>query len=80
MPNYNTCTNVESQKQTKDKDMDRIRSFFKRKQQEDEYAPLVEEPHALEGSAVFSDTEETPFSWFEYGIFALLGVAMLWAW
>lgn len=23
---------------------------------------------------------ETPFSWFEYGIFTLLGIAMLWAW
>lgn len=24
--------------------------------------------------------EEVPFSWLEYGIFALLGMAMLWAW
>lgn len=24
--------------------------------------------------------EEVPFSWLEYSIFALLGVAMLWAW
>ena len=23
---------------------------------------------------------EEPFSWFEYSIFVLLGVAMLWAW
>jgi solute carrier family 29 (equilibrative nucleoside transporter), member 1/2/3 len=23
---------------------------------------------------------ETHFSWFEYGIFTLLGIAMLWAW
>lgn len=29
---------------------------------------------------VLNKTVETPFSWFEYTIFALLGVAMLWAW
>lgn len=29
---------------------------------------------------VLNKTAETPFSWFEYTIFALLGVAMLWAW
>lgn len=25
-------------------------------------------------------TNEEPFSWFEYSIFLVLGVAMLWAW
>lgn len=24
--------------------------------------------------------EEKPFSWVEYGVFLILGVAMLWAW
>lgn len=33
----------------------------------------------LEGS-VYDDDEDAPFSWVEYGIFALIGVAMLWAW
>jgi equilibrative nucleoside transporter 1/2/3 len=26
------------------------------------------------------DEHTIPFSWYEYGIFGLLGMAMLWAW
>lgn len=29
---------------------------------------------------VLNKTAEAPFSWFDYTIFVLLGVAMLWAW
>ena len=58
--------------------MDTIRGLFGRKTDLEEYEPLAEEATALEGSVVL--VEETPFSWFEYGIFALLGMAMLWAW
>ena len=57
-----------------------------------DYAPIADErmPLALEdedsnGYAASSflggeSEEEAPFSWFEYSIFALIGVAMLWAW
>ncbi|KAJ4268590.1 hypothetical protein NW762_002655 [Fusarium torreyae] len=47
-----------------------------------EYEPLTndEEATALEGSTHLDGQHELPFSWFEYSIFALLGVAMLWAW
>lgn len=47
-----------------------------------EYEPLTgsEEPTALEGSTVLEGQDEVPFSRFEYGIFVLLGMAMLWAW
>ena len=47
-----------------------------------EYEPLTndEEATALEGSTQLDGQHELPFSWFEYSIFALLGVAMLWAW
>lgn len=47
-----------------------------------EYEPLTgsEEATALEGSTVLEGQGDVPFSWVEYGIFALLGVAMLWAW
>ncbi|KAH7252239.1 nucleoside transporter-domain-containing protein [Fusarium tricinctum] len=47
-----------------------------------EYEPLTgnEEATPLEGSTVLEGQHELPFSWVEYSIFALLGVAMLWAW
>jgi equilibrative nucleoside transporter 1/2/3 len=63
--------------------MDRVRRFFAQPAPaESEYEPLnaSEEPTALEGSTVLEGQDEVPFSWTEYGIFTLLGVAMLWAW
>ncbi|KAI5465681.1 nucleoside transporter-domain-containing protein [Mariannaea sp. PMI_226] len=64
--------------------MDRIRRAFARRPSiaSSEYEPLTgsEEPTALEGSAVLDGQHEVPFSWMEYSIFALLGMAMLWAW
>ncbi|KAK7951695.1 nucleoside transporter [Apiospora aurea] len=59
--------------------MDRIRSIFKKREDEQEYAPLTQETQFLQESR---DDEEhaVPFSWIEYGIFVWLGVAMLWAW
>lgn len=66
--------------------MDRIRSLLSsQSSNEGEYAPLqheegrvdvAEETSFLEGESI----EETPFSWLEYFSFAMLGVAMLWAW
>lgn len=55
----------------------------------DEYEPLrTSGDDVLEAEAATSpevgdetyETAEVPFSWFEYTIFALVGVAMLWAW
>lgn len=63
--------------------MDRIRrALTRRLSTASEYAPLTgnEEPTALEGSAILQGQHELPFSWMEYGVFALLGMAMLWAW
>lgn len=47
-----------------------------------EYEPLTdpEEATALEGSAILDGQGDVPFSWTEYNIFVLLGMAMLWAW
>ncbi|KAK8089331.1 nucleoside transporter [Apiospora hydei] len=55
--------------------MDRIRSIFKKREDEQEYAPLTGETQFLQESR---DDEEhsVPFSWIEYGIFVWLGVAM----
>lgn len=67
--------------------MDRIRGFFVRKQESEDYRPLAEDseaPAVMECSSLLQDGEddkdEVPFSWMEYGIFTLLGMAMLWAW
>jgi solute carrier family 29 (equilibrative nucleoside transporter), member 1/2/3 len=65
--------------------MDRIRGLFNKKSAaEQDYDPLVEqEPLVADQSSSFLEAEsesEAIFSWTEYSIFALLGVAMLWAW
>jgi equilibrative nucleoside transporter 1/2/3 len=64
--------------------MDAIRAFFSsKKASEEEYEPLTDESRAgaeaVEGSG-YEREEEVPFSWLEYSIFAMMGVAMLWAW
>ncbi|KAI1378285.1 nucleoside transporter-domain-containing protein [Hypoxylon crocopeplum] len=62
--------------------MDRFRSFFKQREDEveyEEYQPLTDESQSLRGHPEHTE-HDVPFSWIEYGIFALLGVAMLWAW
>ncbi|KAI0879567.1 nucleoside transporter [Hypoxylon argillaceum] len=59
--------------------MDRIRSLFrKREADEQEYTPLYGESVVLEPES--DEDNEVPFSWVEYGVFVVLGVAMLWAW
>ncbi|OTB06903.1 hypothetical protein M426DRAFT_318613 [Hypoxylon sp. CI-4A] len=61
--------------------MDRIRSFFKKTEvEQEEYQPLNEEAQFNEGPPEHDETDDAPFSWIEYSIFGLLGVAMLWAW
>ncbi|KAH6653875.1 nucleoside transporter-domain-containing protein [Truncatella angustata] len=60
--------------------MDRIKFLFRKKETEQEYAPLTEETQFFGGAASQEEEHNVPFSWLEYGIFALLGVAMLWAW
>ncbi|KAH6624797.1 nucleoside transporter-domain-containing protein [Chaetomium sp. MPI-SDFR-AT-0129] len=59
--------------------MDRIRAFFRSsKTDAEEYEPLADDDSGtLEGSGY---DDGSPFSWVEYFIFALIGVAMLWAW
>ncbi|KAF3354999.1 hypothetical protein VdG1_04424 [Verticillium dahliae VDG1] len=61
--------------------MDRIRDLFRQKDARDEYSPIIEHDNPMEGTALLEDDGQgVPFSWFEYSIFALLGMAMLWAW
>ena len=62
-------------------DMDKLRNAFKPKQA---YEPLLAHDRDDEEGTEYGDeelaAEEFPFSWVEYSIFLLLGVAMLWAW
>lgn len=61
--------------------MDRIRALFSpKKGNEQEYEPLTDDSSALGASESPVGGEEVQFSWLEYTIFALIGVAMLWAW
>jgi equilibrative nucleoside transporter 1/2/3 len=60
--------------------MDRIKSLFRAGP---EYEPLSDDAvrddeSTQEGSD--DGAPEAPFSWVEYVIFLLLGIAMLWAW
>lgn len=62
--------------------MDRIRRTFRSKPT---YAPINadtrdDESESYNGSNESLPPNDTAFSWIEYSIFTLLGVAMLWAW
>ena len=74
--------------------LDRVRALFN-KDTEQNYEPLsaastldvdVLRPVLFTADPENDDAEQTkvdegePFSWFEYSIFLLLGIAMLWAW
>ncbi len=59
--------------------MDRFRSLFQKGEADDqEYRPLYDEGVAPGPES--TDEHDVPFSWVEYGIFGVLGIAMLWAW
>ncbi|KAJ3552970.1 hypothetical protein NPX13_g10990 [Xylaria arbuscula] len=60
--------------------MDRLRFMFRKREEveEQEYRPLYDEG-AVSGPEN-DDEHAVSFSWVEYGIFVVLGVAMLWAW
>lgn len=66
--------------------IDRLRALFKTSNNEQQYEPLDED--ILNGDEdvrrpilIVPEVDEgEEFSWFEYSIFLLLGIAMLWAW
>ncbi|KAI0480375.1 nucleoside transporter-domain-containing protein [Xylariaceae sp. FL0804] len=61
--------------------MDRLRRLFWKEDGAREYQPLNEDADdPSEGGQEGSREGGTPFSWVEYCLFAVLGVAMLWAW
>ena len=60
--------------------MDRLRLLLRKtgEVEEQEYRPLYDEGGV--SSPENDDEHGVPLSWAEYGIFVVLGVAMLWAW
>ncbi|EKD21186.1 nucleoside transporter [Drepanopeziza brunnea f. sp. 'multigermtubi' MB_m1] len=68
--------------------IDRLRAIFDRPNREQQYEPIEEDNSDGDEyvqrrpilDAPDDDGEAEGFSWFEYSIFLLLGVAMLWAW
>jgi solute carrier family 29 (equilibrative nucleoside transporter), member 1/2/3 len=56
--------------------MDSIRSYFNR---ENSYEPLEGGSESPDGEQILSPKHQQ-FSWIDYSVFLLLGVAMLWAW
>lgn len=59
--------------------MDRVKNLWKRR---DSYEPLDGGSERPDGSRIVEEWEgnKARFFWTEYGIFFLLGIAMLWAW
>jgi equilibrative nucleoside transporter 1/2/3 len=71
--------------------IDKVRNLFRKSADvEQEYEPIESDASALDEEArrpvlILPEEEEgggesEPFSWLEYSIFLLLGIAMLWAW
>ncbi|CCC10590.1 unnamed protein product [Sordaria macrospora k-hell] len=61
--------------------MDRIKNFLTPvKATDEEYEPLTDDSSTLGEEEGETYPDQAPFSWIEYSIFALIGVAMLWAW
>ncbi|ROT38322.1 nucleoside transporter family [Sodiomyces alkalinus F11] len=62
--------------------MERLKRTFQKKPKQLDYQPVSDDDvSAMECSSLLQDDkDQVPFSWVEYGIFALLGMAMLWAW
>ena len=52
--------------------------MFGREEPEASYEPLQGGSERPDGEHI--DAEEQAFSWTDYAVFTLLGVAMLWAW
>lgn len=62
--------------------MDRVRALFGGVKPVQEYEPLGDDDDNVRrlGIARPDLVAGRPFSWLEYSVFLLLGVAMLWAW
>ena len=60
--------------------MEGVRNLFRRKPAAPAYEPLAGGSERPDGQRIEDEEDAQPFSWLEYSVFLLLGVAMLWAW
>jgi equilibrative nucleoside transporter 1/2/3 len=60
--------------------MERIRSLFAKPAEAQEYTPLAEDPDEQDDETPMDGFKESAFSWLEYTVFLMLGIAMLWSW
>ena len=64
--------------------VDRVRALFRQTRPSQEYERIEDDSNdedVRRPVLIIPDKlGEEPFSWFEYSIFVLLGIAMLWAW
>ncbi|KAF2852584.1 hypothetical protein T440DRAFT_446259 [Plenodomus tracheiphilus IPT5] len=58
--------------------MEHLRRLFERQDEAASYEPLEGGSERPDGEHI--NAEAQPFSWTEYSVFVLLGIAMLWAW
>jgi equilibrative nucleoside transporter 1/2/3 len=57
-----------------------MRSIFAKPAEDQEYTPVGDGTEDGDDETLTSIPEGVPFSWLEYSVFLMLGVAMLWAW
>ena len=60
--------------------IDRLRALLAKLDPDQEYEPLESGFVEEDGRTHVVDDDGVPFSWLEYSVFLLLGIAMLWAW
>jgi equilibrative nucleoside transporter 1/2/3 len=64
--------------------VERVRALFRQTRPSQEYERIEDDPNdedVRRPVLIIPDKlGGEPFSWFEYSIFVLLGIAMLWAW
>jgi hypothetical protein len=65
--------------------LDKVRSLFRKVDAEQDYERIdtdidINDEDVRRPVLILPEPHEEPFSWFEYSIFLLLGIAMLWAW
>ena len=63
--------------------MERLTRLVRKQQPapEVEYEPIRNDAlEDIEAPVIHEGRSETPFSWLEYSVYCLIGIAMLWAW
>jgi solute carrier family 29 (equilibrative nucleoside transporter), member 1/2/3 len=60
--------------------IDWLRAIFRKSVDDQEYEPLADAEDDVRRPVLVVPDPAPPFSYVEYSVFLLLGIAMLWAW